>query len=104
DQPTDDQYWGWIGSNGATFWRLSGTGEYAGVFVLLITIWAILQSFRGRGSPFSVLQRRAIWFWAAILLATALLGFGKYAPFFKFFYALPYAPTIRNPTKFMHIF
>ena len=108
DQPTDDQYWGLIGETPPppppNLWRLSGTGLYAGVFVLLVAFWAILQSFRRRGSPFTTMQRRAIWFWTFVLVATTLLAFGSYAPFYQFFYALPYAPTIRNPTKFMHIF
>jgi hypothetical protein len=30
--------------------------------------------------------------------------FGRFAPFYQFFYALPYASTIRNPAKFLHIF
>ena len=105
DQPKDDQYWGLIGQNPEqSFWRLSGTGLYAGVFVLVVALWAIVQSLRKSGSPFTTLQRRSIWFWTFMLGATALLGFGKYAPFYQFFYALPYAPSIRNPTKFMHIF
>jgi hypothetical protein len=106
DQPKDDQYWGLIGEDGrGTFWRLSGTGLYAGVFVVAVALWAILQSLRKSGSPFSALQRRMIWFWSGVLVATTLLAFGKYLPFFyRLFYALPYASTIRNPTKFMHIF
>jgi hypothetical protein len=35
---------------------------------------------------------------------SALLAFGKHAPLYQFFYAIPYASTIRNPAKFMHIF
>ena len=103
DQPKEDQYWGTIGA-GQGMMRLIGTGFYAGVPVVAIALWGICQSFRKRGSPFSQLQRRAIWFWTAALVATALLGFGKFAPLYQFFYALPYASTIRNPAKFMHVF
>jgi hypothetical protein len=105
-QPKDDQYWGVIGESGdGSFWRLSGTGLYAGVFVVMVSLWAILQSLRRAGSPFSTNQRRALWFWAGVLVVTALLGFGKYLPFlYRLFYALPYASTIRNPTKFLHVF
>jgi hypothetical protein len=105
-QPTADQYWGLIGENPAvSFWRLSGTGLYAGVLVVVVSLWGILQSFRKKGSPFSLLERRAIWFWTAMLVITTLMAFGRYLPFFfGLFYALPYASTIRNPTKFMHIF
>ncbi len=107
DQPREDQYWGLIGDNGpgSGLRRLSGTGLYAGVFVVMVSLWGILQSFRKSGSPFSTIQRRAVWFWTAVLVATALLSFGRYLPFFyRLFYALPYASTIRNPTKFMHVF
>ena len=107
DQPQDDQYWGLIGDNGpgSGLRRLSGTGLYAGVFVVMVSLWGILQSLRKGGSPYSVNQRRAIWFWSGVLVLTTLLAFGKYLPFFyRLFYALPYASTIRNPTKFMHVF
>ena len=105
DQPKDDQYWGLIGDNGAGFYRLSGTGLYAGVFVVTVALWGVLQSLRRGGSPFTTSQRKAIWFWSGALVLTTLLAFGKYFPFFyKLFYALPYAPAIRNPTKFMHVF
>ncbi len=87
----------------ASVWRFSGSGIYAGVLVVVIALWAIARSFQSRGSPFSLVQRRAIWFWAAIALVGLLMGFGKYAPFFALFYALPYASTMRNPFKFMHV-
>lgn len=105
-QPADDQYWGLIGYDGVgQLWRLSGTGLYAGVFVLLLSFWAIAQSLRKGGSPYSTLERRAIWFWTGVLVVTTLLSFGKYLPaFYRLFYNLPYASTIRNPTKFMHLF
>ncbi len=104
DQPKDDQYWGSIGAQPPTFWRLTGTGFYAGVLVVIVALWGMAQSFRNRGSPYSQLQRRSIWFWSTILLVALLLAYGKFAPFFQFFYALPYASTIRNPVKFMHVF
>ncbi len=103
NQPKDDQYWGSIGSGPGMF-RLTGTGFYAGVPVVMIALWAILQSFRRSGSPFTQLQRRALWFWLAALIAALLLAYGRFAPLYRLFYALPYASTIRNPVKFMHVF
>ena len=103
DQPKENQYWGTIGMGGGLS-RLVGTGFYAGVLVVMIALWAVLQSFRTRGSPFTILQRRAIWFWTVALVVAALLAFGKNAPFYQFFYLLPYTSTIRNPQKFMHVF
>jgi hypothetical protein len=97
DQPKADKYWGQLPPP-------VGTGNYVGVGVVVIALWALVQSFRKQRSPFTLLQRRAIWFWSAMLLVAALLAFGRFAPFFQFFYALPYASTIRAPVKFMHIF
>jgi len=88
----------------ASLWRFSGSGFYAGVLVLIVACWAVCQSFRKQGSPFSAVQRRNIWFWFAVAVIGALLGFGKYAVFYRLFYSLPYVSTIRNPTKFMHVF
>ncbi len=105
NQPKDDQYWGSIGADPSHgMWRLVGTGFYGGVLVVVLALWAILQSFRGRGSPYSEFQRRLIWFWTGVLVVALLLAFGKFGPLYRLFYALPYASTIRNPVKFMHVF
>lgn len=103
DQPKDDQYWGSIGA-GPGMWRLIGTGFYGSVLVVTLALWAVFQSFRCRGSPFSQFQRRLIWFWSAVLIVALLLAFGKFGPLYRLFYALPFASTIRNPVKFMHVF
>jgi hypothetical protein len=105
DQPGADQYWGLIGHMpGGGMWRLVGTGFYAGVPVVIISLWAIFQSFCRRGSAFTLPQRRSIWFWTGALVVSMLLAFGRNAPFYQFWYALPYASSIRNPQKFMHVF
>ncbi len=88
----------------ASSWRFSGSGFYAGVPVLVIAFWAVCHSFRKQDSVFSLVQRRSIWFWLAVAIIGVLLGFGKYAMFYRLFYSLPYVSTIRNPTKFMHVF
>jgi hypothetical protein len=85
-------------------WRFSGSGFYAGVLVLIVACWAVCQSFRKKGSPFSQVQRRSIWFWLVVAISGVLLGLGKFAMFYRLFYSLPYVSTIRNPTKFMHVF
>jgi hypothetical protein len=84
--------------------RHSGSGEYAGVLVVLLALWAITQSFRGNASSFSAAERRMVWFWAAAALVSLLLAFGRHAPFYQFVYQLPYFSTIRNPIKFMQPF
>lgn len=87
----------------AQFLRYGGGSGYAGILVLLVAAWAIIQSFRGKKSFFSPTQRKMLWFWLGVILVSTALMFGRYAPFYQFFYALPYASTIRNPSKFMHV-
>ncbi|MDB6124810.1 MAG: hypothetical protein JWQ71_3803, partial [Pedosphaera sp.] len=85
-------------------WRFSGGGIYAGVSVVVIALWALFQSFRKSGSPFTLPQRRTIWFWTIAAFIALLLAFGRFAPFYRIFYSIPYASTIRNPAKFIHVF
>jgi hypothetical protein len=84
-------------------WRFTGGGNYPGILVLMVAVWACAQSFRKEKSVFTALQRKYIWFWLALAIVSLLLGFGRFAPFYQFFYAIPYASTIRNPAKFIHI-
>lgn len=86
------------------FIRQTGGGNYQGIILTVIALWAIAQSFRRRDSVFSETQRKLIWFWTAICVLAILLAWGRWAPFYKFFYALPYSSTIRNPTKFVSVF
>jgi hypothetical protein len=37
------------------------------------------------------------------LVGSLLLAFGRYAPFYRVFYQLPYSSAMRNPAKFMHV-
>lgn len=116
DTPDGGTYWGAMGrdpiweryfQNGSqgqppqALLRFSGGGNYTGVLVTLVAIWAALQSFRKQNSVFSALERKLLWFWAAGLVISLLLAFGRFAPFYQFIYALPYFSTMRNPTKFL---
>ncbi|HEU6448120.1 MAG TPA: hypothetical protein VFV23_06775 [Verrucomicrobiae bacterium] len=85
--------------------RFSGTGEYVGIFVMLVAIWAIAQSFRRPNSAFSPPQRKFIWLCAAVLIFSLLMSWGRFFPaLYGAFYQLPYASTIRNPAKFLIVF
>jgi hypothetical protein len=117
DAPDGGNYWG-VGGRDPAWWRYfedgkqgpppggflrqSGGGVYAGVIAVLIAIWAACQSFR-KNSVFTLTERRLIWFWLVAFIIALLLAFGRYAPFFQFVYALPYASTVRNPGKFIVI-
>ncbi len=118
DTPDGGNYWGLMGrapewdryvANGQTgtvptgFKRYSGGGGYGGVLVVLLAVWAAAQSFRRQHSAFNVSQRRWIWFWSGLGVVSLLLAFGRFAPFYRFLYALPYFSTIRNPAKFVSL-
>jgi hypothetical protein len=117
DTPNGGNYWGAVGRdpNWDRYFasgkqgpaprgsmRFSGGGIYTGILVLLIGIWAVLQSFRKRESIFASQTRRWIWFWFAVFVISLLLAFGRFAPFYQVVYALPYFSTIRNPAKFTY--
>ncbi len=119
DTPEGGNYWGGVGrdpswdryfASGARgappqgAMRFSGGGPYAGVAVVLISLWAIFQAFRKKDSVFPLAERKYVWFWAFTAFVALLLAFGRFAPFYQFLYALPYFSTIRNPAKFLHIF
>ncbi|HPA19433.1 MAG TPA: hypothetical protein PLU30_16930 [Verrucomicrobiae bacterium] len=55
----------------------------------------------GDAVPRWTAEQRAIGLFAvAGAVACLLLGFGRHAPFYRFFYELPYMDTWRNPIKF----
>ncbi|HSU54761.1 MAG TPA: YfhO family protein [Candidatus Dormibacteraeota bacterium] len=85
-------------------WRFNGGGEYTGVLVVMVAVWAFAQSLRKTGSAFTIIQRRLIWFWSGAAVISLLFALGRYAPFYKLFYLLPHASNIRNASKFMHPF
>ena len=101
-----DQYFGSgkQGSRPQANLRFSGGGNYAGVLVLVVGLWAVLQSFRKNNSVFTTVQRKFLWFWLFIAIVSILLAWGRFAPFYYFVYHLPYFSTVRNPGKFVHTF
>ena len=84
--------------------RQTGNGNYCGIFVTLLAVWTIAQSFRRENSPFSASHKRFIWFWTGVLVVSLLLAWGRFAPFYVLLYKLPYFSTIRSPTKFIMFF
>ena len=121
DTPEGGNYWGRVGRHGIWdryfasgkreprpdsnhfFIRYSGGGLYAGVAVVLIALWTMAQAFRKGESVFPAAQRKFIWFWSALAFVCLLVAFGRFAPFYQVFYALPFASTMRNPVKFAHV-
>ncbi len=84
--------------------RFTGGQNYAGILVALLAFWAIAQSLRRQNSVFTAVQKKFVWFWAVVLIGSLLLAYGRFAPFYQFFYMLPYASTIRCPSKFLLVF
>jgi hypothetical protein len=118
--PKGGNYWGGIGRDpaidryfdggrqgaqpGGTM-RFSGGGSYAGILVGLLAAWAIALSFRREKSIFTGTEKRVVWFWAVVMVGSLLMSWGRFEPiFYRLFYALPYASTIRNPCKFTLVF
>jgi len=118
DTPGGGQYWGEIGRDPAIdryiengeqgvrpkgIFRQTGGGFYSGVLVVILALWAIAESFRKKNSVFTLLQRKWLWFWLVVVIISALLAFGRFAPFYKFVFELPYFSSIRNPVKFINL-
>lgn len=118
DTPDGGNYWGAAGRDPAWdryfasgkqgpppqgFLRYSGGGIYAGLLVVVLALWGVVQAFRGDAGVFGPDRRRCIWFWLGALVVALLLAFGRHAPFYQLLYQLPYFSTIRNPSKFTHL-
>ena len=116
DSPGGGQYWGGVGRspeldawmNGdrkepqpAGIMRFSGGGNYFGVMVVLVALWAAVRAFRRNDAIFSRSERRWIWFWSSVAVVCLLLAFGRFAPFYRWLYALPFFDTQRNPVRFL---
>ena len=84
--------------------RYCGTGEYAGVMVSILALFALVNSWRGAKAPFSSGERRAVWFWGGAAVFSLLAAWGRHGFLYRLLYQLPYISTIRNPIKFMHPF
>jgi hypothetical protein len=120
DTPNGGSYWGSIGRSASWreyldhgqqgkppsggFARFTGGANYIGVLVALLAAWSALQSLRPTNSVFSLEQKKWLWFWLLIGSVSLMLAWGRYAPFYRVIYSLPYFSTIRNPTKFLCLF
>lgn len=81
--------------------RFTGGGNYAGILVDLVAVWALAQALRKKDSVFSLPIRQWIWFWAVVGVVSLLLAFGRFAPFYQLIHPLPFFSSIRNPGKFL---
>ena len=120
DTPDGGNYWGGVGRDpvwdeylasahpdparapAGALLRHSGAGFYSGILVVLVGVFGLVNSWRKQGNPYSLEERRHIWFWAGAALISLLLAYGRHAPFYQVIYQLPFFSTIRNPIKFLH--
>jgi hypothetical protein len=102
DTPEGGAYWGSVGFDGTPKGRFSGAGEYAGILVVLLASFAVATSLRREKSPFTATERKLVWFWALVAAVSLGLAWGRFAPFYRLFFELPYLSTIRIPSKFLH--
>jgi hypothetical protein len=94
-----------VGPSGESEGRFSGGGEYAGVLVLMVAAFAVARAASGGGrQPFNPLERKLVAFWGVACVLSLLFSLGRFAPFYRLVYSLPYFSTIRIPMKFMHPF
>lgn len=85
--------------------RFGYAGYYCGVLVVLVALWAIGQSTRRQHSVFDAREKYYVWYWAAMMVASLLLAWGRFAPaFYGTLYLIPHFSDIRNPTKFLFFF
>jgi hypothetical protein len=117
DTPGGGQYWGGIGRDPAIdqwlesdrrkpqppgIMRFVGGGYYLGVPVALVALWAAVRALRKGDAAFTLPERRRLWFWSGLAVVCLLLAFGRFAPFYRWAYALPFFSTVRNPIGFLH--
>jgi hypothetical protein len=109
DTPEGGSYWGTVGqqpgweTHHSGIIRFSGAGFYVGIIVLLLAAYGLFESLR-KDSPLGEKEKALVKFWAVAALLSLLFSFGRFAPFYRLVYALPYFSSIRNPVKFMHPF
>jgi hypothetical protein len=82
--------------------RHTGNGEYTGVLVCLLAAFALATTARKETSPYSVIERRCVWFWAGAALFSMLAAWGRHGFLYAIIYQLPLVSNFRNPMKYMH--
>ena len=82
--------------------RHSGSGEYAGIIVVLLAAWALFFALQKRANIYSSTERRMILFWTVLAVVSLLLAYGRHALFYQLIHQMPFFNTMRNPIKFLH--
>jgi hypothetical protein len=102
-------YWGRLGRSDG--WETSRQGFrnfrqhtlYLGAIQVLFALLAVGAWFRHRKDEPLPPWLRDVPFWAVAGLVALLLSFGRYAPFYRVFYAIPGMSLLRAPVKLLHL-
>ena len=92
-----------ITKKSGSYWRYSGSGEFAGVLVSVLALFGLANAFRSP-SAYSRSERVAVVFWGIAAVFSLLASWGRFGFVYQGLYHLPYFSTIRNPIKFLHPF
>ena len=84
--------------------RHTGSGEFSGLLVSLLALFALANTWRRQPMPYSRNERLIVWFWGLAALFALMAAWGRYSFLYALLYKIPYVSTIRNPIKFMHPF
>jgi hypothetical protein len=79
---------------------------YMGILQVLLAIFAcgcVLSKRCRQGLFQSDDERRQVIFWGICAIIALLLSLGRYTTFYRLFYTLPIASSIRAPIKFLHV-
>ena len=118
-------YWGRLGrpseevfQKGRMMPNYRGHTVYLGVISVLFAIFGVTAWFSlrrekevppvrctGHSLPPSVLrsQHSDVPFWCVVWVVCLVLAMGRYTPFYRLFYSIPYMDYIRAPVKFHHL-
>jgi hypothetical protein len=88
---------------------------YLGVIPVLLALFGVIAYLGNRKTKiFLSLQKTPdprpptpdysdVPFWCGVWVVCLLLAMGRYTPFYRLFYAIPYMDYIRAPVKFLHL-
>ena len=87
---------------------------YLGVVSVVFAIFGVLswvvrkrETHHARSSipdsRFPIPDHSDVPFWIVVWVICLLLAMGRYTPFYRLFYSIPYMDYIRAPVKFMHL-
>lgn len=108
-------YWGRLGrpsdevfQKGRMMPNYRGHTVYLGVVSVLFALFGVLAWFSSRKTkdvapPQAGADYSDVPFWCGVWAVCLILAMGRYTPFYKLFFAIPYMDYIRAPVKFHHL-